>query len=359
MKKQKNVIFLSLILFCNINVALRDSNKKLEIFKNKEAGLYEKKIKNKIQFKKILSLGVDIGPEYLMFGRNIQVDVDSNQNIFILDFQNHRILKFDRKGEFQWKAGKKGQGPGEIESPSFIKVTDEGGVVLADQGVILSFFDKDGNYQRRVKFEKSIKSIISFSDGHILANLFKSGQLGIVAAFFSADGKLINYFPIKYYYGPKLSPSRAYNLGGAFRLFNNNLYLSLPDKYEIREYSLEGKLLRKIKRNIKIRPPFLEDGYKFIFRDISGPCYFTSKGFIINKLYLKEKIDEDIGKTYLDFFNKDLKYLGSYLIQEDMYLTSIDKYDNFYFVQKDPYIKIIKCSLMIKLESSLPYSVGN
>ena len=84
-------------------------------------------------------------------------------------------------------------------------------------------------------------------------------------------------------------------MGGDFKVFGNRLFLSLPDKYEIREYTMEGKLLKKIRRDIKLKPPFLEDGYRFITKDISGPCYLTSKGFLINKLHLKkEKKNDDI-----------------------------------------------------------------
>ena len=57
----------------------------------------------------------------------------------------------------------------------------------------------------------------------------------------------------------------------------------------------QGKLLKKISRDIKLKPPFLEDRYRFITKDISGPYYLTSKGFLINKLHLKkEKKNDDI-----------------------------------------------------------------
>lgn len=101
----------------------------------------------------------------------------------------------------------------------------------------------------------------------------------------------------------------------------------------------------KIQRDIKIRPPFLEDGYKFVIKDISGPCYLTSNGFLINELQLQDEKNQEMNKTYLDFFNEKFKFLGSYPLQDDLYLTEVDQFDNFYFVQKYPYIKVIKCSV--------------
>jgi len=318
------------------------------IIENKGSGLYGEKIKDKIIFKEILSLGVDKGPEYLMFGRHIMADTDLNQNIFVLDIQNHRLLKFDQNGRLQWRAGRKGQGPGEIEAPSDIRVTNDGGIVIADQGGKLHYFDKEGNFQNMIKLEKVINTIISLSEEKIFANLWIKGQPGKAAATFSRDGKLINYFPAEYHYGPKLSSRRGYSLGGGFKVFGNRLFLSIPDKYEIREYTMEGKLLKKIKRDIKLKPPVLEDGYRFITKDISGPCYLTSKGLLINRLQLKEeRKEEDIYRTYLDFFNKKFEFLGSYLLQEDMYLSEIDQFDNFYFIHTYPYIKLIKCAMKI------------
>ena len=87
-----------------------------------------------------------------MFGRHIMTDIDLNQNIFVLDIQNHKLIKFDRNGQFQWKTGRKGQGPGEIEVPSDIRVTNDGGIVIADQGGKLHYFDKDGNFHNMIKF---------------------------------------------------------------------------------------------------------------------------------------------------------------------------------------------------------------
>lgn len=315
------------------------------VIENRGSGLFEEKITEKVIFKEVLTIGVDEGPEYLMFGRHIMIDVDSNQNIYALDVQNHRLLKFDQNGRFLWKTVRKGQGPGEIESAHDLKVTDDGHVIVADQGGKLHYFDRDGKFQKMVRLEKVIKSIISASEGKIFANLWIKGQPGISAALFSEDGNLTKYLPVEYRYGPKLSPRRAYSLGGGFVLHGERLYLSFPDKYEIRVYTLEGELLKKIKRDVKIRPPHLEDGYRFMINDISGPSFLTSNGLLINKLELIVDKEKYVFETYLDFFNTNFEFLGSYPLPVDVYFSKIDSLDNFYFVQTDPFIKIVKYAL--------------
>jgi hypothetical protein len=196
-----------------------------------------------------------------------------------------------------------------------------------------------------VKMAKPIKSVISFANGNIFANMWIYGQPGIAAATFSESGELIEHFPVEYYYGPKLSPRVGYELGAAFTLGADQLFLSLPDKYEIQIFSLEGQILKKITRDVKIRPPVLEEGYRFVVRDISGPCQLISNGFLINMLSLKT--EEGKEKNYIDFFNEKFEFIGSYPLQEEVYLATVDNSGNFYFVQSYPYMKIIKCALKI------------
>jgi hypothetical protein len=326
----------------------KKEKERIVVIENKGSGMYGKEIMKRIKLTEVLSLGSenDKGPDYLIFGRYVMVDADLDQNIFVMDIQNYRLMKFDRDGHFLWKAGRQGQGPGEIEVPFQIKTLSNGGVVLVDQAGKLSFFDKNGNFQKIVKLEKTIKSIISFVDGNIFANLWIMGQPGIAAAMFSENGNLIKYFPIEYHYGPQLSPRMAYDLGGAFRLAADKIFLSLPDRYEIRVYSWEERLLKKATRDIKIRPPILENGYKFVVRDISGPCYLLSNGFLINKLTLNKEMEKG-SESCLDFFNEKLEFLGSYPMPDDCYLVNIDEFDNFYFVKTDPSMKIIKVVMKI------------
>ena len=55
-----------------------------------------------------------------MFFGFVQYEVDSEENIFVLDGGNCRIQKFDREGRFLQSFGRKGQGPGEFEQPRSI-----------------------------------------------------------------------------------------------------------------------------------------------------------------------------------------------------------------------------------------------
>lgn len=84
------------------------------VIDNKGLGLWGDKINEKVEFKENFSLESEEGKEYLVFHSELDVGVDSELNIYALDARNHRVLKFDERGNFIWKTGRKGQGPGRV-----------------------------------------------------------------------------------------------------------------------------------------------------------------------------------------------------------------------------------------------------
>jgi hypothetical protein len=55
------------------------------------------------------------GPD--VFGRVVALEVDDRKRIYVLDSQNHQVAVFDSLGRVVRAFGKRGQGPGEFESP--------------------------------------------------------------------------------------------------------------------------------------------------------------------------------------------------------------------------------------------------
>ncbi|MCP2606226.1 6-bladed beta-propeller [Candidatus Aminicenantes bacterium AC-708-I09] len=320
----------------------------VEVIENTGEGLWGRKINEKIKFVETLSLGKEEGEDYLMFHRFIRVAVDSDLNIYVLDAMNHRLLKFDKNGNFIWKAGRKGQGPGEFQYPSGIGISSAGEVAVIDERSIIFFNDK-GEYQRTIKLDKSMRNIQFLPDERLMINIFVLGQPGVAAEFFSKDGEFLSKFPDEYRYGPKLSPRVGVSIvDSGFKFFNNKIYLSIPDKYEIREYDLKGNLLRKIRRNVKLKPPNIKltaggRGVSVFPSDSSGPCFLYKEKFLINKLTLVEKKGKDYeSKSFLDFFNEKGQFLGSYPLPKNTYIQTIDHLGNFYFVKYEPYPQVIR-----------------
>lgn len=80
-----------------------------------------------------LRLGVDVGPEELMFGHVNDLAVGTNGEIYVADEQLDTIRAFDRSGQYLGQIGRHGQGPGEYSRIDSVKVLPEGALVVLDR----------------------------------------------------------------------------------------------------------------------------------------------------------------------------------------------------------------------------------
>jgi hypothetical protein len=93
------------------------------------------------------SIGAEDGEDWELLSRVTQVAFDKEENLYVLDGGNNRVLVFNPQGKFVRKFGKKGGGPGELMSPVGIAVTTAGEVAVTDLGrPAVSLFKKDGTF---------------------------------------------------------------------------------------------------------------------------------------------------------------------------------------------------------------------
>ena len=377
MKKNCSIFFLLLCVLLIVFFISCERNKaewkgtieKVEgvtVVKNPIEPIFTDKI---IEFEENLSIGEDSGVDYLVFRDKLDAAVDKEGNIFILDIGNQRFLKFNNKGEFIWEAGRKGQGPGEFRSrPSqysySIELTPSENIAIKD-GKLIHLFDKEGNYLRTLTIDKRIWAFNYLPDGRLLVSLGLINKIGNSAAYYTNDGEFINEFPDEYIYDT-IEAGMGIECGARYIAKLDRIYVSLPGPYEIRECNLEGKLLRKIRRELKIESPFVKttnQGTSWQTSDVSGPCFVGPDGMIVNFVTLVEEKEEQkrkIGerevtvpilgfKKFLDFFNEKGQFLGSFTLKGKE-LILIDSEGNFYFSQENPFPKIIRAKLTSEVE---------
>jgi len=83
----------------------------------------------KFELEEDLSIGSEENENFLFY-RAWNIAVDKEGNIYVSDGGNHRIQKFDSDGNHLQTIGRKGQGPGEFESPSNLFLDFEGNIQL-------------------------------------------------------------------------------------------------------------------------------------------------------------------------------------------------------------------------------------
>ena len=185
-------------------------------------------------------------------------DIDSENNIYVAnivstDPEYKLILKFDRKGKFISSFGRKGQGPGEVQSVSYFGIDSQDKIIISDlRNKKVLFFSKDGGLIKETAYGLICFSMFPLENEKYLfvrnltdlENNSLSRSLRICNSKFEGRKELDTYL----YY----DPSRGVQLTSdifKWRILNRNIYAANDQRgYEILMYDLDGKLKRKIKK---------------------------------------------------------------------------------------------------------------
>lgn len=72
---------------------------------------------------------------------------DTNNDIIVSDFHNHRVKVFDREGTFRFSFGSAGEGNGQFNAPTGVAVDRQGNILVADWGNSrIQVFDSQGSF---------------------------------------------------------------------------------------------------------------------------------------------------------------------------------------------------------------------
>ncbi|MCK4829907.1 6-bladed beta-propeller [bacterium] len=159
---------------------------------NPYSGFPREKNSEKFILKRDLSIGIDIGDENLMFGNISDIDLDTEENIYVLDWKNSRIQKFDSQGNFlkSVKIGR-GEGPSEVSRIVSMAVTEKGKIYVLGDNRKIVVFDEDGDFLLSFKIDLNARHIISDSEENAVVLGLKDGQILHV---YSQEGNHLHSF---------------------------------------------------------------------------------------------------------------------------------------------------------------------
>jgi len=109
---------------------------------------------------------VDNENQFLRFPADIKI---SNDNlVYILDSGNHRIQVFDLTGNFKRTIGRRGQGPGDLLSPSCFCLDNDNNLIVADtSNRRIQAFNSKGKYLYSYRLKGLIERIELTRNNHI------------------------------------------------------------------------------------------------------------------------------------------------------------------------------------------------
>lgn len=221
----------------------------MTVVRNPKEPLYKTPV---LELKEDLSLG---GPEAqgdYAFGQIRTFIVDDAGSIYVLDQQSSHIKVFDKTGKYVRTIGRKGQGPGELDSPWSLSVNRVAGELAALQlSRRMSYFKTDGTFLRtqslndssRAQFDSRgniyIREKVRSKNGEWSYEVKKLSLFGIVLGVLASS-------PGQPYSG-KINPFFAVNVFQVDK--SDNLVYGDPRTYELLLFSAsEGKPFKKITR---------------------------------------------------------------------------------------------------------------
>jgi hypothetical protein len=93
---------------------------------------------------------LEIGRSELLFGSIVSVCEDGKGDFYVLDQREQKVLKFSPDGRRLGAFGRKGQGPGDFQSPGRIAFTPPGELAVFEDIALVSFHKTDGAFIRRL-----------------------------------------------------------------------------------------------------------------------------------------------------------------------------------------------------------------
>lgn len=274
-----------------------------------------------LEFEEELSLGEAEGREEYMFSEIRHIAISEDERIFVLDSKEDHIKVFDKEGKYLMTIGTPGQGPGELDRPSSICISQNELVVL-EGARRLSVFTLEGEFLRHIS-TKETWALGATMDS--VGNIVLTEGVMDPEYFHYLTKKVDVDMNLLYEIAKTPAPDARTGVN-PFMPFaywkideDDNIVFGYPKDYEIQIINPEGKVTRKIKREYdpvevteQEKKEQTEDSppqIKYIFPKYHSAYYrffLDDEGRIFVQTW--EKIEgEEI--YYHDVFDSDGKYV--------------------------------------------------
>ncbi len=199
----------------------------------------------------------------------IGLDVDSDGNIYFIVSRSNAdlILKFDANGNFVLSFGRRGEGPGELIAPRYLRIDESERIQIADNNrKKIYVFEKNGDFIRAISLPSNHRIATLLENGNILAvkNNFNKdigrGEYPIILSNEDLEEiKMLHpglWMP-NFTLSKRINPLRIYMDYNVLSPSSGRIYVgNYGGEYEFLIYDAEGNLLRKIRKEYhKVKVP--------------------------------------------------------------------------------------------------------
>ncbi len=245
----------------------------VRIVHNGKIGKWGKDIQVSMELIRTLG-GLDVEDDNLAFNSPRDIVIDSNGNLYILDYSNNGIQKLNSKGEYISTLGQQGQGPGDLSRPYSMDIDKDDNLYILDSGNRrIQIINTEGEVQKIIKLDRLRQDIVRALPSGLIA---LGGRLDIrwvmgdeeempkLIELLDRNGIIQNAFGELKDYKDRLV-NREANVIQYDVDKEGNLFLSFTVQNRIDNYSPEGKLVCQTDRVLNYDTQVIDKG--FIKRD--------------------------------------------------------------------------------------------
>ncbi len=265
-----------------------------------------------------LSIGEAEGQEEYMFSMIRGIEVDDEENIYVVDYKRKHIRKFDKNGGFLRMIGREGQGPGEFQQIQNIQITPVNELMVHDRYTFrLTFFSLDGDYLRTVLLKGSWASVVKINSmGNYLVKTYDfdlpHGRYATELKVHSSNLAFIRTIvKDKFWSDLPLQPRIASKF-----LPSDLIICGFRESYEFQILDSEGEIIRKVTKDyVPVEISEEEKKKRELPQSSELPRYFPAfQDFSVDEegrffIQTFERYEnEEI--FYFDVFNTEGKYIA-------------------------------------------------
>lgn len=289
--------------------------------------------------KQDLIIGSQTENEQYMFYDLRSVQVDDQENIYVLDWKEIKIKVFDKDGKLLRSFGQRGQGPGEMSMPSRMEISPGNNLIIDDLGNSkLIFYSLDGRFIKEIPTGKYWSSI-SFkfdSKGYIYADTRSYGDTmsSELKKFDSNLRPIATLASFEEKWSPSVFQAFLTRISHNVTRDDNVIWL-ITSKYELTVVNSEGRTIKRIMKDydpVKITNEIKEALIEEEFGDrgippgrtFEVPSHFPpTRYFIIDdegRIFVcTYEYEEEDGIYYLcyDVFDAEGRYIAKFFHPRD------------------------------------------
>lgn len=205
-----------------------------------------------------LSIGEEAGDDNYMFTYPVDIDADSSGSVYVLDYQECLIRKYDSRGQHVKNIGRPGEGPAEFTRPSQFCISRDDKVFVLDWGVRkIEVLDSEGEHVRDIRVESPDRLSAGSSDELFIGHsFFREGKAGAAQRVYRVGRYDEEREDISAFFEREQERTARLSDGEFSVDYPNfirwdmdstgNVFLGAADRYEIFVFSPQGGLQFKI-----------------------------------------------------------------------------------------------------------------